>query len=189
MGVSGSEDNDGTYTLATVAAGTLTLAATDALTAETAGANVKIAAFKPITEYHDGDGETGLVWTNEYPVAAVASLYDDPVYPHTYAAGYLVSTNDYVWYADGRIELTTGTFNEGLKNIRIGYTAGYEAVPKDLEFLATKWTALMYRERDHLGWSSQGGPDGSMTVFDRYLDPGMMAILNSYTDRAAGLNW
>jgi len=49
--VSGSENNNGTYTLATVAAGTLTLTATtDDLTAESAGEDVIIAGSIP-TKY------------------------------------------------------------------------------------------------------------------------------------------
>jgi len=170
-----------------VVAGFLTLIAGDLLTAEAAGKNVTITAFKPITEYHDGD-EAEFFFTNEFPVTAVTSVHDDTDYPHTYAAGYLVDSDDYVWYEDGRIELVTGSFNKGLKNIRVIYTAGYSAVPADLEFLATKWSALVFKEKDRLGWSSISAPDGSMTVYDRFLDPGMMAILNSYIDRASALN-
>lgn len=44
INVSGSTSNDGTYTLATVAAGTLTLASTDSLTAEVKGDTVTITA-------------------------------------------------------------------------------------------------------------------------------------------------
>ena len=51
IAVSGSEDNNGTYTLANVAAGTLTLTATtDDLTAESAGEDVIIAGSIP-TKY------------------------------------------------------------------------------------------------------------------------------------------
>lgn len=188
IAVINSSSNDGIYTIATVVAGTITLVATDSLTAEALGANVTIAAFKAITEYHDGDGITGFIFTNEFPVTAITSVHDDNVYPHTYASGYLVSTDDYVWYDDGRIELVTGCFNKGLKNIKLIYTAGYSKVPADLEFLATKWSALVYKEKDRLGWSSISAADGSMTVYDRFLDPGMMAILNSYIDRASALN-
>lgn len=42
--VSGSTSNDGTYTIDTATAGTLTLVSTDDLTAESAGANVKIVS-------------------------------------------------------------------------------------------------------------------------------------------------
>ena len=188
IGVFGSDKNDGVYEIATVVAGFLTLTAGDVLEAESAGATVTISVFKLITEYHDGDGITGLIFTNEFPVRTVESLYDDNVYPHTYASGYLVSTDDYVWYDEGRIELVTGYFNKGLKNIKIIYTAGYSEVPADLEFLATKWSALVFQERKRLGWSSVSTPEGSMTVFDRFLDPGMMATLNSYIDRASTLN-
>lgn len=134
-----------------------------------------------VTEYHDGDGVTGYFFTNEFPITAVTSLHDDPVHPHTYAAGYLISTDDYEWYGDGRIELVTGTFNAGLKNIKVVYTAGYATVPKDLEYLATKWVAMAIKGKDRIGISSQSGADGSVTVFNSFLDPDMMAILNQYS--------
>jgi len=43
--VSGSQNNDGSYTIASVVAGTITLVAGDALTAESVGANVSIATL------------------------------------------------------------------------------------------------------------------------------------------------
>jgi len=138
IAVINSSSNDGIYTIDTVVAGTITLIATDSLTVEALGANVTIAAFKAITEYHDGDGVAEFFFTNEFPVRKVTSVHDDTDYPHTYVAGYLINSDDYVWYEDGRIELVTGHFNKGLKNIRIIYTAGYSEVPADLEFLATK---------------------------------------------------
>lgn len=133
-----------------------------------------------VTEYHDGDGVIGYFMTDEFPVTAITSLHDDNDYPHTYAAGYLVDSDDYVWYEDGRVELVTGTFNKGLKNIKIVYTAGYSEVPKDLEFLATKWVALILKGKDRIGISSQSGADGSLTVFDQFLDADMKEILYSY---------
>lgn len=180
ISVRGSASNDGIYTIDTVAAGTITLVSTDALTAESVGNTITIRAFKEITEYHDGSGVLGYFQTDEFPITSVSSLHDDNDYPHTYASGYLIDTDDYVWYDDGTVELVTGTFNKGLKNIKIVYTAGYSEVPKDLEFLATKWTALMLKGKDRIGISSQSGADGSLTVFDQFLDADMKEILYSY---------
>lgn len=140
-----------------------------------------------ITEYHDGDGRTGYFLTEEFPVTAVTSIHDDNDHPHTYASGYLVNTDDYEWYEDGRVELVSGTFNNDLKNIKIIYTAGYSPVPADLERLATEWTILAFKGRGKLGISSQSAPDGSETMFGQYLTPDLLAILNLYEDKSKGL--
>jgi hypothetical protein len=130
-----------------------------------------------VTEYHDGEGKS-YFFTDEFPVTAVTSLHDDT--DRNYTAGYLIDTDDYVWYSDGRVELETGSFNAGLKNIKIVYTAGYDAVPKDLEYLATKWVVSLLKGKDRIGVSSMSGPDGSVTVFDNFLDADMRAILDNY---------
>lgn len=140
-----------------------------------------------VTEYHNGDGRTAYFHTDEFPVTAVTSVHDDTDYPHTYAAGYLVDADDYEWYEHGLVELVTGTFNKGLKNIKIIYTAGYATIPKDLERLATEWTVLAFKGKDKLGVNSQSAMDGSQTFFDRFLTPDLLAILHSYEDRASGL--
>lgn len=136
-----------------------------------------------LTEYHDGDGKPCFL-TNEFPVTAVASLYDD--LDRNYTSGYLIDPDDYVWYSDGLVELETGTFNDGLKNIKITYTAGYattdEMWPR-IEYLATKWTAMIFMARKRLGISSQTTPDGSQTFFNEFLDRDMMDTLNALTDR------
>jgi hypothetical protein len=178
IAVSGSSKNDGIYTVATVVAGTITLIATDELTAEAAGSVIGIRAFKEITEYHSGDGATGYFLTNEWPINSVTSLHDDT--DRNYTSGYLIDTDDYVWYEDGLVRLDSGVFNGGQKNIKIIYTAGYGFVPSDLEYLATKWTAMVLQAKDRLGISSQGDPDGSMTFFNTFLDADMMSILNYY---------
>lgn len=130
-----------------------------------------------VTEYHDGEGKP-YFFTEEFPVTAVTSLHDDT--DRNYTAGYLIDTDDYVWYSDGRVELETGSFNNGLKNIKIVYTAGYDAIPGDLEYLATKWVSSLLKGKDRIGVSSLSGPDGSITTFDNFLDADMRAILDNY---------
>lgn len=132
-----------------------------------------------ITEYHDGEGRKSF-YTDEFPVTAVASLYDD--IERNYTSGYLIDTDDYVWYADGRVELDGGTFSDGLKNIKITYTAGYSTIPADLVELATRWVAKIVLYRKNIGVSSISGADGSVTYFDRFLDAEMIATIEDYRD-------
>jgi len=81
------------------------------------------------------------------------------------------------------VELESGTFDAGLKNIKIIYMAGYEEVPGELQLLATKWVGFLLKGKDRLGVSSQSSPDGSLTVFDAFADSDMKEILDAYTSR------
>lgn len=79
-------------------------------------------------EYHDGDGSRA-VYTLEYPIISVTSLYDD--IDNNYSSTTLFAPADYhVFKESGRILLlsdaTLGSvFQVGRANIKIVYTAGY----------------------------------------------------------------
>jgi len=137
-----------------------------------------------LIEYHDGDGRSSYFITNEFPITSVSSLYDDV--ERDYDSTSLIDTDDYVWYREGRVELDSGSFSKGLKNIKIIYLAGYTSDDREwaqIEYLATKWVAMIFKAKDHLGISSQSDPDGSQTWFDQFLDRDMMSILNLLMDR------
>lgn len=75
--VTGSASNNGTFTVRAVTAGTLTLIATDSLTAEAAGAAVTIRAIRQVTvpgkgtfTYTGGEGTTTLTGVTPDPSAA-----------------------------------------------------------------------------------------------------------------------
>lgn len=140
-----------------------------------------------VTEYHDGDGETGWFYMregghNDIPINSVTSLHDDTDQPPTYGSDTLKSaTEDYVWYPNGKVQLYSGgVFNEGLKNIRIIYEAGNSAVPDLLKYAATKWVVLAFKEKDRLGVSSISGPDGSISIFRESMDTEIKRILRGY---------
>lgn len=73
--VNGSVSNDGTYTIKSVTAGTITLIATDSLTAEGAGANVTINSVRQVTingtvyTYTGGETTTTLTGVTPSPAA------------------------------------------------------------------------------------------------------------------------
>ncbi len=75
--VSGSASNNGTYTIASVAAGTITLIPSDSLTNEAAGAGVTIRSVRQITvvgrgtfTYTGGEGTNTLTGVTPNPAAA-----------------------------------------------------------------------------------------------------------------------
>lgn len=110
---------------------------------------------KEYIEYHNGFGNELVVLEN-YPVTEVATLHDDT--SRAYASNTLIPASEYVWWADGRLELDTAdTFATGKKNIRVRYTAGYDQdlMPYDLQ-LAT-WRIIQFIYKD--SQTSIAGPE------------------------------
>lgn len=99
-----------------------------------------------LTEYYDGDG-TSVLQLKNYPIITVSAIYDDT--DRVYDASSLISSDDYVIKeTEGRIELDGLTFMQGLKNIKIVYTAGYSSatMPFDLKVAVAKLVLADYLE-------------------------------------------
>ena len=147
----------------------------------TTGTKMKIVGME---EFRDGDGETGFLYTREYPIASVTSLHDDS--DRTYGSDTLIAASEYVWYRNGKIELDGGCFCRGLKNIKAVYNAGYSPVPMDLQRLATEWVILSFKGLNRLGISSISSPDGSISIFYEFLTPELKRILRKYRKPIGG---
>ena len=80
-------------------------------------------------DYYNGNG-TARVYTNQYPIISVTSLYDDTT--KSWGSAYLKASTEYIiWKDEGIIELyhdaTNGaTFNKSISNIKLIYSAGYD---------------------------------------------------------------
>lgn len=84
-----------------------------------------------ITEYKHGRG-TNLILLKEWPVTAIASVTIDASGQFTTADP--LDAQDFSLADDqNTIVLFSGTFPRGYNNIKIVYTAGYVAVPGDLQ--------------------------------------------------------
>jgi hypothetical protein len=87
-------------------------------------------------EYHDGEG-TDSVLLNQRPVTDVLALSDD---------GVEVAADDFVVYPElGIVRLKSGVFGRGARSVYVGYHAGYDAIPGDVEQAAVQWTAELYQ--------------------------------------------
>jgi len=91
--------------------------------------------YRPITEYHDGDGSQ-YITTDNFPIIDVTSIHDDSSnYENkTYGASSLVSSGKYEIYNHsendrlgngGIIRNMVGAFNRGKSNIKVIYNAGF----------------------------------------------------------------
>lgn len=98
------------------------------------------------TEYHNGNGENGLV-LRQYPVTAVSAVYDDT--SRLYPASTLIPASEYVWWEDGRLELDENNcFSSGRKNIKVTYTAGWAqaSIPEDIQLAVWRICQFIYKD-------------------------------------------
>lgn len=127
------------------------------------------------TETLNGNGKTVLAFAN-YPVTAVASVTVDGV---AIPARTVIGGSGYTFdkefiYLDGYC------FTSGHQNVVVQYTAGYSAVPADLEQAAIELIALRYRDKDRIGVSSKSiGPEHT-TFFMKDFPDDVANVLWSY---------
>lgn len=118
------------------------------------------------TEFHDGEADWDQLFTREFPISSVTSLHDDV--DRVYGASTLLTENTHflVYADDGRIQLIDssginiltkreqGFFNQGFKNIRIVYVAGYTdnaAIPQSLIQACVEWCAFVLNHQASAG--------------------------------------
>jgi len=75
--------------------------------------------------YSTPDGDEREVFLQESPVASVTGLYDDPDW--VFGADTKVDASEYLIDADRGIILRMYEFLPGVNNVKVVYTAGYEA--------------------------------------------------------------
>ncbi len=128
-------------------------------------------------EYYDGDGISGVLHLNHYPVAGVSALYDDP--SRTFTDSYLIATSDYVVYKEeGIIKLVGDTltgadyvFAKSRQGIKVIYSAGYGTVPYDLQLACKEFVAHEYKkvQERRFGISSRS-VRGTTESFEKFIE-------------------
>ncbi len=127
------------------------------------------------TEVRNGHGGLSLFFAN-YPVSAVAQVSVDgnaiPAAQGFWDAGYT--------FTDKLLSLRGFRFRQGLNNVALVYTAGYDATPPDLEQAIIELVAFSFKERGHIGLQSATfqGQTTSFTVAD--LPATVKAVLDHW---------
>ncbi len=118
-------------------------------------------------ESYDGKGTSALPLKN-FPIVAVSSLTIDgtsvPAAPDPSPAN--PSPNGYR-FSDTMLSLVGGLYQfcRGYQNVLVAYTAGFAAIPADVEQACIEWCAMRYRERDRIGHRSKS-IQGETVSFD-----------------------
>ena len=122
----------------------------------------------------------------EYPITAIASVYDDT--DRVYGADTAIDVDDLIWgehngVSPGVIEYDKGVFTKGRKNIKITYTAGYSAndMPEDLKMAVMKLVAADHLEANGTIFAiASEGPDGVAADRPGRLRKQAWKVLNQY---------
>jgi hypothetical protein len=130
------------------------------------------------TDTRNGTGHRTLLLSN-YPVTAVTSVTVDtiviPQATSPLVAGWLF--DQFGLYLNGY------SFTKGFQNVVVVYTAGYAAVPTDLEEACIEWVANKYKEKDRLGQVSKNLAGEIVTFSIKDIPPATRVVLESYRKR------
>jgi hypothetical protein len=127
------------------------------------------------TETRDGHGGPTMVFAN-YPVTAVASVTVDGV---AIPAAASVLANGYR-FTGTMISLAGYLFTRGTGNVTLVYTAGYAAVPSEIEQACLELIGYKYKERDRIGHESKSLAGEVVTFITKDMPEPVKAILKNY---------
>lgn len=127
------------------------------------------------TEHRNGTGSDMLMF-GAWPVTAVTSVTVNGRAIHA-AADF--DTPGYRFY-DLSVVLQGYQFVRGRRNVTLTYTAGYAAIPPDLEQACIETVALRFKERDRIGHQSKSLAGETVTFFIGELSHSARAVLSQY---------
>lgn len=152
-------------------------------------------------EFYDGNGNDRLAVRN-WPITAITAVIDTgvtiPQSTSTTSPGWFIDSDKKFiglrgWIADRnpyrirqprtqRIGFTLGT-----QNVEIQYTAGFSAIPFDLEMCVRKQAAWQYKQKGWIGQGSQAMAAGAGTIsFSNKVDEQLFwKVIDFYKARAA----
>ncbi len=132
-------------------------------------------ASQTFSEVYNGTGGAALS-LRQSPITAVASLAIDgqavPASPGVPQFGYL--------FTDTQLILFGWRFARGRANVAVTYTAGYVAIPADLEQACLDLVAFKYREIQHIGHTSKGMAGETTAYLVKDMPPAVATALAAY---------
>lgn len=78
------------------------------------------------------------------------------------------------------IKLDGYRFTAGVQNVRVDYTAGYAAVPADIEQAVIEACTLAYKRRDHLDVSAKSLAGETISYITAAFTPSSKQVLDQY---------
>ena len=132
-------------------------------------------ALRECAETRDGTGGVRLAFSNT-PVVSVTSVAIDgvevPPAPDALRPGYVFSATQL--YLRGHV------FTRGNQNVSLSYTAGYAAVPAEIEQACIELVALRYRERERIGHVSKSLAGETVSFSQKDMSDDIKTALLAY---------
>lgn len=130
------------------------------------------------TEVRDGTGQRKLSMRH-FPVTDVTSvsINGKTIQRRTSPLGIGYT------YDDLSIKLSGYTFDNGMDNVEVVYTAGLPAVPADVEIACAEMVMLRYKARDRIGVSSKSLAGEQITFTADDFPDYVTRVLDQYSVR------
>lgn len=130
-------------------------------------------------EKYDGTGQNEIV-LKQFPVISFTKLEKNNASDNSDSWEEVSGSDYWVDDAEGVVTKTTN-FSKGKQNYRATYTAGYESIPYDLQFLAMSLISDMYNRRKNMGVLKETLGDHSID-FEKAMqeNPALMRIISNY---------
>lgn len=141
-------------------------------------------ASATVTEYHDGYGDARVVLKRR-PVDSITSVHDD--LDRDYEAAELVDADDYTFYPEsGILQHVNGTFQDGIRNVKVVYVAGYATIPDDLALACRMLCAEIYNRAeqgaDGIALERVGEYSANYVLMMKEMGRQVKAILSRYRE-------
>lgn len=126
-------------------------------------------------ENRSGNNGMLMLFAN-YPVTAVSSITVNgtaiPLAPDVKTAGYR--------FDSASVFLNGYSFTRGFNNCVLSYTAGYAAIPLEIEQACFELIGLRYKERDRIGHVSKSLGGETVTFTQKDMPDDVRRILQNY---------
>ena len=146
------------------------------------------------TQYFSGNGSRRVFVLKRFPNVTVTSVHDS--IDRAYGSGDLLSSDDYAVYADEGIVELEYPAQDGIRNLRVVYSGGYEAatgvlpVPDAMKNACILQAAETYRRKETMtliGMSTDLGNISAPVTFDVMdLTPGVKRLLDPFKVMSLG---
>ena len=145
------------------------------------GRNIPVTSY---TETYNGNARSAILLRNAPIVSVTSVMVDNYTIPQATAlpgAGWRFDSM--FVYLDGygynRTDGGASTYNKGVQNVVIAYSAGYATVPFDLAQATIEMAAYMYKSKDRIGEGSKVLAQQTI-VYLRDVNPITIRVLDQY---------
>lgn len=162
---------------ATAARGTLLASLGSAVQAEIERYCNRTLDVLSYTEVYDGNGMPRIYLRHDPVVSLTSVLLDGTAL--TVGAATTYPLPDVTVRGESCISRANGNVFPLGSTVVVTYDAGYAVAPPEIVQAGVSWIALLFKERDRAGLSSEN-VGGQTTAFDRKMPPFVELVLNNF---------